>query len=76
MNSPAPKITEITASFAGSELVSWSDNLLLLANFSGGPSLSLPIGLVNDLPVSININGAYGKDEEILTMAAKLEKSL
>jgi aspartyl-tRNA(Asn)/glutamyl-tRNA(Gln) amidotransferase subunit A len=48
--------------------------LLLLANFSGLPSLSLPIGFINDLPVSININSDYGKDEEVLKLAKSLEK--
>jgi len=50
--------------------------LLLLANFSGLPSLSLPIGFVNGLPVSVNINGPYGKDKKVLEVAERLEKSL
>jgi len=45
-----------------------------LANFSGLPSLSFPIGFINNLPVSININSNYGKDEEVLELAEKLEK--
>ena len=76
MNSPAPKITEVSSSFAGSQIVHWSDNLLLLANFSGTPSLSLPIGFVNGLPVSININSSYGKDKEVLEIAEELEKKI
>ena len=47
-----------------------------MANFSGLPSCSLPIGLVNSLPVSININSAYGKDKEVLGLASELEKEL
>jgi Asp-tRNA(Asn)/Glu-tRNA(Gln) amidotransferase A subunit family amidase len=39
------------------------------------PSLSLPIGLVNGLPVSININSKYGKDKEVLEFAENLERS-
>jgi Asp-tRNA(Asn)/Glu-tRNA(Gln) amidotransferase A subunit family amidase len=35
--------------------------------------LSLPIGKVDNLPVSININGPYGADEEVLDLATKIE---
>lgn len=74
MNGPAPEIEQVSSSFAGSEIVHWSDNLLLLANFSGIPSLSLPIGSVKNLPVSININSSYKRDEKVLELADKLEK--
>jgi Asp-tRNA(Asn)/Glu-tRNA(Gln) amidotransferase A subunit family amidase len=47
-----------------------------LANFSGLPSLSLPIGLVNDLPVSININSSYQNDKKVLQLAKELEKEI
>ena len=76
MNSPAPKIEEVSSSFAGSQIVHWSDNLLLIANFSGVPSLSMPIGFDNGLPVSININSTYGNDKEILEIAAELESKI
>jgi len=36
----------------------------------------LPIGFINKLPVSININGAYGKDKEVLELAGELEKEI
>ncbi|CAG8476610.1 875_t:CDS:2 [Ambispora leptoticha] len=71
MSGPAPKINEISSAFAGSQIIHWSDNLLLLANFSGVPSLSLPIGVVKGLPVSLNINSAYGNDQELLAMAGR-----
>ncbi|CAI2161761.1 1321_t:CDS:2 [Funneliformis geosporum] len=45
-------------------------------NFAGIPSLSLPIGFVNELPVSININGSFGKDKEVLALAQLLEKEI
>ena len=61
-------------SFSGLISSHWSDNLLLLANFAGLPSLSLPIGLVNGLPVSININSNYGQDKKVLELAEELEK--
>ncbi|CAG8666852.1 3186_t:CDS:1, partial [Ambispora leptoticha] len=73
-NNAAPPAANFNHSFSGLISSHWSDNLLLLANFSGLPSLSLPIGFINDLPVSININSNYGKDEEVLELAESLEK--
>ncbi|MEG7978399.1 MAG: amidase family protein [Mollicutes bacterium UO1] len=49
---------------------------MLLANFSGLPSLSLPIGLVSGLPVSININSNYANDKEVLELAENLESGI
>ena len=75
VNNTAPPAANFNHSFSGLISSHWSDNLLLLANFAGLPSLSLPIGLVNGLPVSININSKYGKDKEILEFAENLESS-
>lgn len=47
----------------------WSDNLLLLANFSGNPSINIPIGLVNGLPVSLNIDSNLNNDKNLLEFA-------
>ncbi|MCE8159076.1 MAG: hypothetical protein I3270_01240 [Candidatus Moeniiplasma glomeromycotorum] len=72
-NSPPPRADSFDHSFTGLVSSHWSDNLLLIANFVGLPSLNLPLGFVNGLPVSININGAYGKDKMVLELAEKLE---
>ena len=74
-NSEAPKVEHSTFFFIGSE-VHWSDNLLLLASLGGFPSLSLPIGFVNKLPVSININAAYRQDKLLLQLGELIEKEL
>jgi len=47
--------------------------LLLLANFAGLPSLSLPIGFSECLPFSISINSAAGQDQAVLELASELE---
>ena len=72
-NSEAPKIEHSTFFFTGSE-AHWSDNLLLLASLGGFSSLSLPIGFVNGLPVSININATYKQDRLLLQLAKLMEK--
>jgi len=50
--------------------------LLLLASLGGFPSVSLPVGLVNGLPVSININAAYQQDKLLLQLGELMEKEL
>lgn len=73
-NSEAPKITDISLFSTGSN--HWSDDLMLLANFSGIPSLSLPVGFINGLPVGINLNANYKQDNLLLKLAELLEKKL
>ncbi|CAH1755673.1 6740_t:CDS:2 [Entrophospora sp. SA101] len=75
-NNTAPPVANFNHSFSGLISSHWSDNLLLLANFAGLPSLSLPIGLVNGLSVSININSNYGQDKKVLELAEELEKKV
>ena len=72
-SSVAPPITNFHARFAGLISSHWSDNLLLLANFAGLPSLSLPIGFSEGLPFGISINSAAGQDQVVLELAAELE---
>ncbi|RHZ37291.1 amidase family protein [endosymbiont GvMRE of Glomus versiforme] len=74
-NSEAPKVEHSSFFFTGSE-THWSDNLLLLASLGGFPSLSLPIGFVNGLPVSVNINAAYQQDKLLLQLAKSMEKEI
>jgi aspartyl-tRNA(Asn)/glutamyl-tRNA(Gln) amidotransferase subunit A len=75
-NDKAPRVDDFTNNFSGLLSAHWSDNLLLLANLSGIPSLSLPIGFIDNLPVSLNINSAYGNDELVLELATILKTSL
>ncbi|RHZ35324.1 amidase family protein [endosymbiont GvMRE of Glomus versiforme] len=74
-NNEAPKTSENSLFSLGSKM-HWSENLLLLANLVGLPSLSLPIGFVNGLPVSININSIWGSDEKVLKLAKELETKI
>lgn len=74
-NSEAPKVEHSTFFFIGSE-AHWSDNLLLLASLGGFPSLSLPIGFVRGLPVSININASCQQDKLLLRLGKLIEEEL
>ena len=74
-NSPAPQIEKESFFFTG-EKDHWSDSLLLLASLAGFPSLTLPIGWVDNLPVSINLNASNQNDYSLFQVAGLLEKSL
>lgn len=51
-------------------------NHLAIGNFGGFPSISIPSGFVNDMPVSVNITGRAKEDYLVLNMASKLEEAL
>jgi len=72
-NGSAPHQDNFSAGFVNEH---WSDNLLLLANLAGLPSINLPIGFIDSLPVSINLNCAYNQDNFLLNFAELLENNL
>lgn len=50
------------------------ENHLAIGNFGGFPSISLPSGFVNDMPISINITGRAMEDDVVLNIANKVEE--
>lgn len=51
-------------------------NHLQIGNFGGFPSISIPSGFVNDMPVSVNITGRAKEDYLVLNIANKIEEVL
>ena len=51
-------------------------NHLVIGNFGGFPSISIPSGFVNDMQVSVNITGRAKEDSLVLNMANKVESLL
>jgi len=52
------------------------ENHMAIGNFGGFPSITLPNGIVNDMPIGINITGPQFKDGETLNIAHKIEETL
>lgn len=52
------------------------ENHMAIGNFGGYPSITIPNGFVNDMPIGINITGPQFKDGEVLNIAAKIEEKL
>lgn len=49
---------------------------LQIGNFGGFPSITIPDGFINDLPVALNITGNCYEDEKILSIAHALEQAM
>ena len=52
------------------------ENHLAIANFGGYPSITIPNGFVNNLPIGINITGKVMDDANVLNIAYALEKEI
>ncbi len=52
------------------------ENHLVIGNFGGFPSISIPSGFVNNMPISVNITGRCFEDDVVLNMAYKTESIL
>ena len=52
------------------------ENHLAIANFGGFPSITIPNGMVNNMPIGINITGRCFEDKEVLNMANIIEEKL
>ena len=52
------------------------ENHLILGNFAGTPSITIPSGFVNHLPVAVNLMGRLFEEQTVLQVASALEKAL
>lgn len=70
----APKFGEGTDKLSDKYLM--LDNHLVIGNFGGFPSITIPSGFVDDMPLGINITGRVCEDDVVLNMAYKLENTM
>lgn len=68
---PAKKLDSDSNTLA--EGTSILEEHLQIGNFGGFPSITIPDGFVNNLPVGLNITGKRYDDENILNIAYKIE---
>ena len=52
------------------------DELLQIGNYGGYPSITIPDGFIDDLPVGLNITGKVKDDANVLNIAYALEASM
>ena len=70
--SVAPKIGEKSDRLSNEYLI--ADNHLVIGNFAGLPSISLPIGYEGHLPFDANISGRPFEEAKLLNIANFIEK--
>lgn len=51
-------------------------NHMVIGNFGGYPSITIPSGFVDNMPVGINITGRVMEDDVVLNIANKIEGSM
>lgn len=68
----APKFGEKTDQLSDRYLI--LENHLVIGNFGGFPSISIPSGFVNNMPISMNITGRILEDDVVLNIAYKIEE--
>ena len=73
--SVAPKIDEANDDRLSDEYLIL-ENHLALANFAGTPSLSLPSGFSEKMPIAVNIMGRLFEEQTVLNVAYALEEAL
>ena len=52
------------------------DDFLIIANLAGLPSLTLPCGFVDDMPVAVNLMGRCFDEQTVLNCAYTLESMM
>ena len=67
----APRFDDSSDRLSDEYLV--ADNHLVIGNFAGLPSITLPIAMINDLPYGANFTGKAFKEKELFNIAQALE---
>ncbi|PQM29821.1 Glutamyl-tRNA(Gln) amidotransferase subunit A [Spiroplasma poulsonii] len=71
----APKISDIKDQIlTEAELENYVDDLLVLGNLMGNPSLTLPLAFVDNMPIGINVNAAPFADQKVFNASLLIEE--
>ena len=71
---PAKKISELNKKYDDNTIA--LDEHLQVGNFGGFPSITIPNGFINGLPVAVNITGNCYGDVNVLNIANSLEAAM
>ena len=70
----APKFDDVVDMLSDKYLI--LGNHMVIGNFGGYPSITLPSGFVDNMPVGVNITGRVCEDDVVLNIANKIEGSM
>ena len=71
---PAKKISDLNKKYDDNTIA--LDEHLQVGNFGGFPSITIPNGFINGLPVAVNITGNCYDDVNVLSIANSLESAM
>ena len=67
----APKFNDASDKLSDKYLI--LENHMVIGNFGGFPSITMPSGFIDGMPIGINITGRVCEDDLVLNIANKLE---
>ena len=70
----APKFDQKSDKLSDKYLI--LDNHMVIGNFGGYPSITIPSGFIDNMPVGINITGRVMEDDVVLNIANKIEGTM
>lgn len=71
----APKISTVKDKIlTETEIENYVDDLLVLGNLMGNPSLTVPIAFVDNMPIGINVNAPPFADQNVFNASLLIEK--
>ena len=70
----APKFHDSSDKLSDKYLI--LDNHMVIGNFGGYPSITLPSGFVDKMPVGINLTGRVKEDDVVLNIANQIEGTM
>ena len=70
----APKFGEKSDELSNKYLI--LDNHMVIGNFGGFPSITIPSGFIDNMPVGINLTGRIKEDDIVLNLANQIEETM
>ena len=70
----ASKIEDAKDMMKKSDDLAILENHMALGNFGGFPSITIPCGKVDGMPIGLNITGNVYEDEKVLSLASRVEE--
>ncbi len=71
----APKVDDVDV-YSNDDAYTIGENHLALQNFSGHPSITIPFGSYDNMPLGLNITTPFFKEKDLLDIAACVEKEV
>ena len=76
VSSGAAPILDSAMEITSSDELSILENHLQIGNFGGFPSITIPNGFIDSLPVGVNITSNCYEDQKVLNIAKALEDEM